>query len=60
MNPVQQKLIAYIKAHPELTYWQIAEMVGCHTNTISSLARKAGIRRMRPRLSEADLEKLEQ
>ena len=56
----RQKVAEYIKAHPELTYKQISEILNCGLSTIGRIAREFDIARQQHKpISEADLFKLE-
>jgi DNA-binding MurR/RpiR family transcriptional regulator len=60
MNKVQEKLVDYIKAHPEETYSSIALMLGTTAPTITRIAQQAGLPpRGSKKLTIADIEKLE-
>jgi hypothetical protein len=56
---VRQGIAVYIKAHPELTYRELAETLNCGLSAIAAIAHEFGITRQRKPLSEADLRKLE-
>jgi DNA-binding MurR/RpiR family transcriptional regulator len=44
----QHKQVAdYIKAHPELVYWQVAINLGISTGTVSRVAKEFGLGRSR-------------
>ena len=60
MNKVHEKLIAYIKAHPEESYSSIALMLGTSAPTITRIAQQAGLPpRGSKRITIADVDKLE-
>lgn len=56
---IQATLVAYVQQHPDKTYRQIADILGCSESTVSRICLMHGIRRIRKALSEADLSKLE-
>jgi hypothetical protein len=60
MNKVHEKLVAYIRSHPEETYSSIALLLGTTTPTITRIAQQAGLPpRGGKRITMADVEKLE-
>ena len=60
MNKAHEKLVAYIKAHPEETYSSIALMLGTTTPTITRIAQQAVLpQRGGKRITIADVDRLE-
>jgi DNA-binding MurR/RpiR family transcriptional regulator len=53
------KIAEYLKAHPEVSYKELAAKLGCAASTIATIAHKAGIVRQRKALNLADVSKLE-
>ena len=49
----------YLKAHPEISFKELALTLNCSPSTIANISRQHGIVRQRKALSTADTAKLE-
>ena len=38
-NANKQRLVGLLEQHPRVAYWQVAEVLGCHENTITRWMR---------------------
>lgn len=53
------KIASYLKAHPEVSFKELALTLNCSLSTIAAIARQHGIVRQRKALTTADAAKLE-
>jgi len=45
---IEERVAAYITSHPEQTYREMAVLFGCSQLTLQLVAKKYGIRRIKP------------
>ena len=55
---VRRKVAQFISDNPQLSYKAMSRTLNCAVSTIATIARENEIRRQRPAISEADLNKL--
>lgn len=54
----ERKLAEFAENNPQLSYKELAELLGCSQQTVSRLCVKCGVRRKRGPVTNADLAKL--
>jgi DNA invertase Pin-like site-specific DNA recombinase len=59
-SEVRERIAQYLIDHPGESYKSIAKKLNIGLSTIGNIAREYNIRRYAPRLTDADLAKLEQ
>jgi DeoR/GlpR family transcriptional regulator of sugar metabolism len=58
ITEAQRKLAEIAENNPQLSYKELAELLGCSQQTVSRLCVKCGVRRKRGPVTDADLAKL--
>lgn len=57
---VKVAIAKYLQDHPDVTYKELAERLGCGMSTITNIAGEYGIRRTHRRIDESVLELLKE